>query len=197
MVQCLHQLNQNGALYFVILWWPTPEMSRITAFRRCPWATAWPPCSCTSTDTNSDFGLETLLNLACFVDEERLRLRWSTLSLRCFFFLLFWPMDHPKLLVDLLIATTVKSLFSAVLFLPPVVKAGLKLISASLFLAPGLCLCGFLVFFLLSRLFAVFTKTCYIDFCNLESTIFLPKIKRLPLFTAVLLLAPVVRHGLK
>ena len=31
--------------------------------------------------------------------------------------------------------------FSAVLFLPPVVKAWLKLISASLFLAPGLCFC--------------------------------------------------------
>ena len=88
--------------------------------------------------------------------------------------------------------------FSAVLFLPPVVQALLKLVSASLFLAPGLCFCRvFSVFFLLSRLFAVFTKTCWVDFYNLESTICLPKNKRLPLFTAVLLLAPVVRHGLK
>ena len=49
---------------------------------------------------------------------------------------------------------------SAVLFLPPVVKAWLKLISASLFLAPGLCFCWVLIFVLLSRLFEVFTKTC-------------------------------------
>ena len=93
---------------------------------------------------------------------------------------------------------TVKSLFSAVLFLPPVIQAWLKLISASLLLAPGLYFCwDFGVFFLLSRLFAVFTKTRSVDFYNLEPMICLSKIKRLPLFTAALLLAPVVRHGLK
>ena len=53
------------------------------------------------------------------------------------------------------------------------------------------------MFFLLSRFFAVFTKTSCVAFYNLESTISLSKIKRLPLFSAVLLLAPVVRHGLK
>ena len=58
------------------------------------------------------------------------------------------------LLLTWSITGTVKSLFSAVLnlaqssFLPPLVQAWLELISASLFLAPGLCICWvFSVFF--------------------------------------------------
>ena len=31
--------------------WPTPEMSRMTAFLRCPRSAAWPTCYCTATYT--------------------------------------------------------------------------------------------------------------------------------------------------
>ena len=85
---------------------------------------------------------------------------------------------------------TVKSLFSAVLnlaqsfFLPPVVQAWLKIISASLFLVPGLCFCWvFSVLFFLSRLFAVLprhvesistTSSPRFAFQNLSASLFLP-----------------------
>ena len=60
---------------------------------------------------------------------------WVKGSISCFFLFIS---QHTSLNST---ASTVKSLYSAVLFLPPVVKAWLKLISASLFSAPGLCFC--------------------------------------------------------
>ena len=39
--------SEPDALMFVTAWLPTPEMSRMTAFLRCPRSAAWPTCYCT------------------------------------------------------------------------------------------------------------------------------------------------------
>ena len=50
-VQSLSPVDQIDALKFVTPRWPTPEMSRMTAFLRRLRAAAWPTGSCTSTYT--------------------------------------------------------------------------------------------------------------------------------------------------
>ena len=61
--------------------------------------------------------------------------------------------ETPRFLPPFLLAVHNTPLLSAVLSLPPVIKAWSKLMSASPFLAPGLYFCWeFSVFFLLSRL---------------------------------------------
>ena len=110
MVQCLRALYQIGALKFVTLRCSTPEMSRMTAFLRCPRAAARPILQRhihvhenndrqNGSDTRS--WKQAFQTSLFFVDDEGLRLR--SLTSLCFF--LFWPMDHCKRLVP--IATNV------------------------------------------------------------------------------------------
>ena len=102
-VQCLCPVNQIGALKFVTPQWSTPEMSRMTAFLRCPRAAAWPSCSCTSTSmkiakcetvATSRLG-NRLLKTRWFVDCAN-----HTLISLCFFSL-FRTMDHRTRLVPI------------------------------------------------------------------------------------------------